>query len=83
MSPLAATASNVYVKNLSDVGDEVRTTISTGVSVKRLVTILVALFGYWIWSTLGIETFFNVSAVIGLCNSAHAATIKVPKKVEV
>lgn len=83
MSPLAATASNVYVKNLSDVGDEVRTTISTGVSVKRLVTILVAFFGGWIWSTLGIETLFILSAVLGLCNSAYAATIKVPKKVGV
>ena len=47
------------------------------------VTILVALFGGWIWSTLGIETLFILSAVLGLCNSAYAATIKVPKKVGV
>ena len=80
---LAAMASNVYVKDLSDSGDEMRATISTGVSVNHLVTILVALFGGWIWSTLGIETLFIVSAVLGLCNSAYAATIKVPKKVGV
>ena len=79
---LAAMAANVYVKDLSDGGDEMRATISTGVSVNHLVTILVALFGGWIWSTLGIETLFIVSAVLGLCNSAYAATIKVPKKVE-
>jgi predicted MFS family arabinose efflux permease len=80
---LAAMASNVYVKDLSDNGDEMRATISTGVSVNHLVTILVALFGGWIWSTLGIETLFILSAVLGLCNSAYAATIKVPKKVGV
>ena len=79
---LEAMASNVYVKDLSDNGDEMRATISTSVSVNRLVTILVALFGGWIWSTLGIETLFIVSAVQGQCNSAYAATIKVPKKVE-
>ena len=79
---LAAMAANVYVKDLSDNGDEMRATISTGVSVNHLVTILVALFGGWIWSTLGIETLFIVSAVLGLCNSAYAATIKVPKKAE-
>ena len=77
---LAAMAANVYVKDLSENGDEMRATISTGVSVNHLVTILVALFGGWIWSTLGIETLFIVSAVLGLCNSAYAATIKVPKK---
>ena len=80
---LAAMAANVYVKDLSDGGDEMRATISTGVSVNHLVTILVALFGGWIWSTLGIETLFILSAVLGLCNSAYAATIKVPKKVGV
>ena len=46
-----------------------------GGSVNQLVT----LFGGWIWSTLGVETLFIVSAVFGLCNSAYAATIKVPK----
>ena len=44
--------------------------------VNHLVTILVALFGGWICKTLGIETLFILSAVLGLCNSAYAATIK-------
>ena len=73
---LASMASNVYVQDLADNADEVRATISTGVSVNHFITILVALFGGWIWKTLGIETLFMLSAVLGLCNSAYAATIK-------
>ena len=80
MISLASMASNVYVQDLADNPDEMRATISTGVSVNHFITILVALFGGWIWITLGIETLFIISAVLGLCNSAYAATIKVNKK---
>lgn len=73
---LASMASNVYVQELSDNEDEVKATISTGVSVNHVITIFIALFGGWIWQTLGIETLFIVSAVLGLCNSAYAASIK-------
>ena len=73
---LASMASNVYVQDISDSPDEVRATISTGVSVNHLITILIALFGGWIWQALGIETLFVLSAVLGLCNSAYAATIR-------
>ena len=59
--------------------DEVRATISTGLSVNHLITILIALFGGWIWQALGIETLFVLSAILGLCNSAYAATIKTSK----
>ena len=73
---LASMASSVYVQDLADSQDEVRATISTGLSVNHLITILIALFGGWIWQTLGIETLFILSAILGLCNSAYAATIK-------
>ena len=76
---LASMASNVYVQDLSDNADEVKATISTGVSVNHIITIFIALFGGWIWQTLGIETLFIVSAILGLCNSAYAATIKTRK----
>lgn len=77
---LASMASNVYVQDISDTPEEVRATISTGVSVNHLITILIALFGGWIWQTLGVETLFVLSAILGLCNSAYAATIKTNKK---
>ncbi len=76
---LASMASNVYVQDISDNSEEVRATISTGISVNHLITILIALFGGLIWQTLGIETLFIISAVLGLCNSAYAATIKTSK----
>ena len=77
---LASMASNVYVQDLSDNNDEVKATISTGVSINHVITIFIALFGGWIWETLGIETLFIISAILGLCNSAYAATIKIKKK---
>lgn len=76
---LASMASNVYVQDLSDTPEEVKATISTGVSVNHLITILIALFGGWIWQVLGIETLFMMSAVFGLFNSAYAATVDAEK----
>ena len=77
---LASMASNVYVQDLADNADEVKATISTGVSINHVITIFIALFGGWIWQSLGIETLFIVSAVLGLCNSAYAATIKTKRQ---
>ena len=76
---LTSMASNVYVQDISDTPEEVKATLSTGLSVNHAITILIALSGGWIWQTLGIETLFVLSAVLGLCNSAYAATIKVKK----
>lgn len=76
---LASMASNVYVQDLAESQDEVKATISTGVSINHIITVFIALFGGWIWQTLGIETLFIISAVLGLCNSAYAATINVEK----
>ena len=76
---LASMASNLYVQDLADNADEVKATISTGVSINHVITIFIALFGGWIWQTLGIELLFIASAVLGLCNSAYAATIKTKK----
>ncbi len=76
---LASMASNVYVQDLSDNPDEMRATISTGVSVNHLISIIIALFGGWIWHTIGVETLFMVSAALGLCNSAYAATVNAEK----
>ena len=78
----AAMASNVYVQDLSDSMEETKATISTGVSINHVITVFIALCGGWIWQSLGIELLFILSAVLGLCNSAYAATIKVKKKAE-
>ena len=80
MISLASMASNLYVQDLADNSEEVKATISTGVSINHVITIFIALFGGWIWHTLGIELLFILSAILGLCNSAYAATIKVKRK---
>jgi len=77
---LASMAANVYVQDLADNQDEVKATISTGVSINHVITIFIALFGGWIWHALGIELLFILSAVLGLCNSAYAATIRGKRK---
>ena len=77
---LASMASNVYVQDLSDSPEETRATIATGVSVNHAVTIFVALLGGWVWKITGVETLFSISAVIGLLNSAYAATIKTSRQ---
>ena len=76
----ASMASNVYVQDLSNGPDEVKATISTGVSINHLITIFIALFGGWIWQKLGMELLFILSAILGLCNSAYAATINIKKE---
>jgi len=50
------------------------------VSINHVISVFIALFGGWVWQTLGIELLFITSAVLGLCNSAYAATIKMPKQ---
>ena len=79
---LASMATNVYVQDLSDNADEVKATISTGVSINHVISVFIALFGGWIWQTLGIEILFICSAVLGLCNTLYAATIKTRKQIE-
>jgi len=76
----ASMASNVYVQDLADNPEEVKATISTGVSINHVITIFIVLCGGWVWKTLGIELLFIISAVLGLCNSAYAATIQTRKK---
>lgn len=68
------------LQDISDSQEEMRATISTGISVNHLITIFIALLGGWIWNTLGIETLFIISAILGLLNSLYAATIKVNRE---
>ena len=76
----ASMASNVYVQDLAVSSEEVKATISTGVSINHVITIFIALCGGWVWQTLGIELLFIISAALGLCNSAYAATVKTKKQ---
>ena len=69
-------ASNIYVQRISASQEEITATLSTGVSVNHLISILIALLGGIIWERTGIEVLFSLSAFLGLLNSFYAMTIK-------
>jgi MFS family permease len=73
---LASMASNVYVQDISGSQEEITATISTGISVNHVISILIALLGGLIWDRVGIEVLFSLSAFLGLLNTCYAATIK-------
>ena len=73
---MASMASNVYVQRIASSQEEITATISTGISVNHLISILIALMGGWIWKVTGIEVLFSLSAFLGILNSVYAATIK-------
>jgi MFS family permease len=73
---IASMASNVYVKNISANQEEITATLSTGISVNHIFSVLIALLGGWIWMVSGIEALFLLSAFLGLISSINAATIK-------
>jgi MFS family permease len=77
---LASMASNVYVQDIADSGEEITATLSTGISVNHVISILIALLGGWIWKMTGIEILFSLSAFLGLLNTIYAATIKKSEK---
>ncbi|MDR0910935.1 MAG: MFS transporter [Spirochaetaceae bacterium] len=72
---LASMASSVYVKDIADASEEVTATLSTGVSVNHVISILIALCGGFIWHSFGVELLFSLSAVLGIINSLYAATV--------
>jgi MFS family permease len=73
---LCSMASLLYCKDLSANQEELGKTITTGISVNHLISIIIALLGGLIWQKAGIEVLFVISALLGLCNSLFALTIK-------
>ena len=76
---MASMATNVYVQRIASSQEELTATLSTGISVNHLISIIIALTGGLIWEVAGIERLFTLSAVLGLISSIYAATIKVVK----
>ena len=71
-------ATNVYVRELSDSKEEVTATLSTGISINHLISILAALAGGWIWKTWGTGALFGLAALMAVANSAFALTLPKP-----
>jgi MFS family permease len=79
---IASMASNVYVKRIASSQAEITATLSTGISVNHIFSVLIALIGGWIWQVSGIEALFMLSAILGFISSINAATIKKSEEVE-
>ena len=85
----ASMATNIYVQKISSSREELTSTLSTGISVNHLISILVALLGGWLiaavaeWSgskSMGYGALFTFSAFMALMNTLFAITIpKTPK----
>jgi len=75
---LGSIATNVYVQDIADDSQELTSTLSTGISVNHLISVIIALLGGLIWQKLGIEVLFTLAALLGVANSLFAASIKTP-----
>ena len=73
-------ATKIYVKTLAESQDELTSTLSTGLSINHLISILAAPLGGWVWVHYGVGALFSISAVMAVCNSLFAATLPKPVK---
>ena len=71
-------ATNLYVKDISSDRDELTSTLSTGISINHLISIIAAPVGGWIWLKFGVGALFAVAAAMAVLNSLCA--LMVPRK---
>ncbi|RLW69955.1 MAG: MFS transporter, partial [spirochete symbiont of Stewartia floridana] len=71
----ASIASSVYAGRISGSKEEMTSTLTTGLSVNHLVTILIALAGGFIWEKMGVEYLFSLAALMAAANSLFACTV--------
>ena len=72
-------ATNIYVRTLASDRDELTSTLSTGISINHFIAILSAPLGGWVWQKYGVGVLFAFVAVMAVCNSMFAATIREKK----
>ncbi len=65
----------MYVRTLSDSQEEVTATLSTGISVNHLISIIIAVAGGLLWERLGMETLFSIAAAFGIASAIFAFTL--------
>ena len=68
-------ATNIYVKTLATNQDELTSTLSTGISINHLISIIAAPVGGYIWIKFGVEYLFIFSGVMAIANTLFALTI--------
>ena len=68
-------ARTMYVKSISSSKEEVMATLSTGISINHLISILIAILGGVLWAKLGIEVLFSIAALFGFGSFLFSMTL--------
>ena len=76
----AGIARAVYVRSLSNGQEELTGTLSTGISVNHLISVVIALLGGLLWEQLGMEVLFTSAAVFGLGSLVFTLSLAKPVK---
>jgi predicted MFS family arabinose efflux permease len=76
---VAGMARTMYVKSISSSREETTATLSTGLSINHLISILIAIGGGVLWERLGIETLFSVAALLGIGSFVFSLTLPAKK----
>ena len=71
----ASIASSIYVGRISENKEEMTSTLSTGLSLNHLVSVLIALAGGVIWENVGVGVLFSMAAVMAVGNTLFALTV--------
>jgi MFS family permease len=59
-------ARSLYARSISTGRSELTSTLSTGISINHLISIIIALLGGLLWERMGIELLFTCAACFGL-----------------
>lgn len=71
----ASIATNLYARTLSDSQEELTATLSSGISINHVFTVVYALAGGWVFDRFGPGALFAAAAAMALANSAFALTV--------
>ena len=73
-------ARDMYVRSLAETKDEITATLATGLSVNHLISIVIAIFGGYLWQIMGIEYLFGFAAILGLGSLIFSCFLQKPVK---
>jgi predicted MFS family arabinose efflux permease len=65
----------MYVRSLSTSQEEVTSTLSLGISINHLISIVIAVAGGLLWERLGMETLFTIAALFGAASALFSFTL--------
>lgn len=72
-------ATNLYARTLSDSQEELSATLTSGISINHVITVIVALSGGYVFDKFGPGVLFTLAAIMALANSAFALTVPKPR----